>query len=663
MQDDLDDFESPYFDWDNDRMFDEAARTLIDKIANDPRFYSWADELEIVEDLAPEKGTHEQRGLLQAAREVFELTVLPGLEARASQLVDHALADPDLEHLPPWNGESGNADVNFPWGFTDPDPRVAEEFDRQLAASDVYRRMQEEARGRAESEARAIVGELPHRVRDLLVLASRNADRESLLEPWNEGASYRRRGWIAYYAQRIAREVYEESVLDRYSAAVKSLFSQGWRKKAIAESLEISAGRVDRLLDRKSGLDIADNDPLCGLVPELRGCGDAWRAVDLMRARKPKPFSGLSVDEKVALVEDTPDPELLRRLAKQGTRRTSEAIIDRHRLRGDIADDVLLTILSAYPGSWMRQEMIEAHRARPLPTRTALALADEDARVLLDCDDSTVLAARRIGRADFDMALAFRTFDVDVIERVLTAGSQSESFRYLVGLLVERPLTHEMIESDALSEALLFAAERVDDPELITTLRLIACQNPDIVTQHAEAANAGGTSSMSPVSIVSVALGKYHLSGSKPRVGVRSGAQALWAAVDLTDQHRVARVAVAEHGSDVVTLESTGNTFVATADAIRSFRKTETIEYTYVHMHLTSAVEVGNLYFQMPNGLPALGYHREMRKHPLDADGPDVQAIVWPIPFEPGIYSLDVPGGSAGLIAVSGGKVAVVGGP
>jgi hypothetical protein len=80
----------------------------------------------------------------------------------------------------------------------------------------------------------------------------------------------------------------------------------------------------------------------------------------------------------------------------------------------------------------------------------------------------------------------------------------------------------------------------------------------------------------------------------------------------------------------------------------------------------TSDIQFGDMAIRTPHELPALGYHWEMRKHPADPDGPDVEAIVWPIPVQPAIYSLDIhsfdtgPGMSAGLIAVSGSKVAVV---
>ena len=90
-----------------------------------------------------------------------------------------------------------------------------------------------------------------------------------------------------------------------------------------------------------------------------------------------------------------------------------------------------------------------------------------------------------------------------------------------------------------------------------------------------------------------------------------------------------------------------------------------------MYAHLPSAFEedVGGMTFVMPSTLPYLRYHREMRKHPRDAGDHDVEAIVWPIPFQPAIYSLEpvtnnsVVGVAGALVAVSGGKVAVIKGP
>lgn len=56
-----------------------------------------------------------------------------------------------------------------------------------------------------------------------------------------------------------------------------------------------------------------------------------------------------------------------------------------------------------------------------------------------------------------------------------------------------------------------------------------------------------------------------------------------------------------------------------------------------------------DLAIRTPHELPALGYHCEMRKHPADPDGPNVEAIVWAIPVQLAIYSLDIHSFDTGL--------------
>lgn len=658
-----DDVDPLYFDWDNNRMFDESSRMLIDQIANDPRFYDWDESDEIIHELAPLKSEDEQQSLLEAAWEVFERSVLPGLEARAREQVAQAVADPGVDALPVWHGESAAENEDFGCICTDPDPRVVEEFRRQLESTGALQRMHDAALARAEREALEIVGKLPRKTLDSLVLVNRNADREALLEQWIERPTVRRRGWIAYYAQKIARRECEQSVLDRYSAATKILTGRGWRKQAIADSMRLGVGRIDRFLDWPTGQDIADDDPLCELVPELRAHGDQWRDVSLMLRQKPKTFSRLSVDEKVDLAKKSSEDDVLIRLANQRSRRITEAIIIRHCERGDVGADVLQAILT-HLDWWVREKMTDAHRVRPLPKVAALSLARDDAGILLDCDDETAVAAKALGRDDFRVTLAIREADVDELCCILAAGAGTEAFDYLVELLIERPLPKSLQSSDSFLTALLGSAERAGDSELAAVLRLIACQSPEILSRYIEPSKSNGMAVVSPHLLVTVALGEYHWSGRNARGALRATAQAIWEASDMTTEQRLARTVVAEHGSEAVVLETDSNTYVATADAIRSFRKSETIEYTYVRMLLASAaaeLRSGDVTIRMPSNLPALGYHKEIRKHPADGDGPDVQAIVWPIPFRPAIYSLDVDlGKSAGLIAVCGGMVAIV---
>ena len=95
-----DDFESPYFDWDNDRLFDVATRSLIDRIAHDPRFTRGHEGREVAEEFAAHLPEDRRRRIENAAWEVFISTVGKDLERDASEIVQRALADPDFDALP-----------------------------------------------------------------------------------------------------------------------------------------------------------------------------------------------------------------------------------------------------------------------------------------------------------------------------------------------------------------------------------------------------------------------------------------------------------------------------------------------------------------------------------------------------------------------------------
>ena len=224
----------------------------------------------------------------------------------------------------------------------------------------------------------------------------------------------------------------------------------------------------------------------------------------------------------------------------------------------------------------------------------------------------------------------------------------------LVDLLVEHPLSESLRSSSSLSEALLRAAGRSADEEYAHLLQLIACQNEDVLEDMIRASSTGAPD-ISPEAIVAAALGSYHRSGRGTRAGVLPSAQKLWAGAELTSEHASARRAVAESGAESTTFETEHDIFVATSDAIRCFNKSESPSYTYVHLQLASA---NNHFGFMVGGssLPALGYHREVTAHPHDGDLPEVTAIVWPLPFQPAIYSV----GSAGSIAVSDGRTALI---
>ena len=162
-------------------------------------------------------------------------------------------------------------------------------------------------------------------------------------------------------------------MLDRYASAAKILVAGGMTKKAAAQALAISPGRLAKFLGRATGVDLDDEDPLCVRAPELIGAGSAWRqAPPATQQTRPKSFSSMTVAEREELAAETQDRDLQMRLAQLGSRRISAALIERFARVGDVEEDVLRAIIDKYPSPWMRPEIVVAHRARPLPPDLAL---------------------------------------------------------------------------------------------------------------------------------------------------------------------------------------------------------------------------------------------------------------------------------------------------
>ena len=655
---DFDDEEYLYFNFANDREFDDTTKRLIDQIAHDPRFGLGADGKAVAREWAGDIDDERFLAIEGAAYSVYKATVGAEIASAAEVHVAQALADPAFDALPAWSGEDP-AEEYFEKALPT-DPRLRDEVRYRLAQDPVFLKRQETARRELEELAAQLAGELPQRERDALVLMTRNADREALVSARIGVATSRRRGWTAYYVQRIVRGREETSVLDRYSSAVKALTAHGFSKAKIASVLALTTSRVDRLLERPTWRELDGDDPLLVLAPVLR---EQVTIPPLPPSTKPKSISRMTVADREALAMETTDPAMLERLATQASRRISEALLRRHVQAGDLTDDLLYPILTAYPSPWLRDEFAAANRERALPPRTALELAVTEPWTLFDSSDETAKRAAALGDDRYAVVLAMRDENLDGLTQTLQLPEQAPSFQLLVQLLVERPIADGLRSSARFLDALVAASDRAADPTVAAALRLAACQNPDVLADHLRAAVQTGSAGMDPTSIVTVALGPYHRAGQGGREVVREVATQLWAGADLTVEHSLARAVIVDRGADRVVVRTKLNTYVATPDAIRCYPNTDETGYTYVHLHLTAARNhhIGPNVIRTPGSLPALGYHREVGKHPSRPGGDDVRIIVWPLPLQPAIYSLDTGlSDVAAYIAVANDQVAIV---
>lgn len=656
---------SPFFDRENGRLFPPDLRQLIELIANDARFTSGREGTDVAREVAGHLTEERFQAVNYAAHKLFESTVGKKLRRRAAAMVRAALKDPNFE-VSPWLASVTEDSLERQY-FTDrinrEDSRLLGEIDRVLYSSSEYKELVEDTRKSVSADARKIYDELPTGTRDRLVLASRTVEREDLLVNYMGDVRPRRRVWYAYYVQRHARELHSDITADRYSAAVKHLFASGWTKKAIADVLRISASRMNSLLARPTVAAIADTDPLCALIPELRGKGGELRSQTAREAPK-VPVSSRPVRERTIIAATTNDADDLERLARDKSVTVASELIQRHRKHGDLPGAVLAEVLRRHSGHWMLEEALQAHEVRQLPDAAALELAKTYPGILLTSGRGAMDSIRKSQDPTLQSVVALMDADLGQLEEILSRRITDLGWKSLYDLLTGYLLPETLAANDSFAQYLVSVSERLDGTEEAIALRLVACQNRAAAEFHRKLNSEIGHPRMTPEQVVSAALGPYGRSGATRPNGVMRGAQMLWSMADLTLEHALARATIAHSGSESTTLETSTTIYVASPNEIRAFAKGDETTYTYVHLHLTAAREhhlpSGGV-LALPTILPALPYERDTVPHPSDPEGRKVSAITWPVPFSPAIYSLDVDmRSSSRFFAIADGRTALI---
>lgn len=669
MQDDAD---FDYVEELTSRRFDAETRQLIVRILQDQRFEPGPKGRAVVREFARHLGGNELRAIAAAASEVFEVAEAISSMSRweddeaeraaqrkqVSKFAKRVLEDPDFDPLPPWSGEDP-ADDYFARAF----PELSQETRARIEFRVLSDGRAAEAVGEVERFAARVAGDLPQTLVDKLVLSTRNAHRESLLRDQIGAVSARRLGWTAYHIQRVVKANAEEAVLDRYSAAAKTLNAYGWRKKDIAVALGVSAARVDRLLERATWQRLDATDPLLDAAPELRKtleeAGEPLGGYVGPPAKR-KALSRMNVAERVVLAQETDDPAILARLSKQGSPRISEALIERHVQAGDLSDDVLHAVLKSDSREWVRHEIALATPARPLPTRAALELATTEPWTLIEASSETLKEAAASGDERYLAVVALKNEDIDQLQQFLRHGEDSPAFQVLLELFDDRPLSDALKHDQPFIDALLAASERAIDRVVAASLRLVACQNRAVFEQHVHAGGATGPLDIHAADLAHAAMRPGRLSREADQRPLREVAMTLWGSADITTEHALARAVVNDKGRETVTIRTRHATFVATADAIRKYPNDDSTEYTYVRLYLRKmGYNMDGPALVQDFRAPHLGYRRESGKHPSNPDGDDIEVIVWPLPLQPAIYCFDIAVGTR-YIAVSAEQVAVL---
>ncbi|CAN7377986.1 hypothetical protein LJR044_002284 [Microbacterium foliorum] len=655
--------EDLYFDYAADAPFDDKSRRLVDQIAYDPRFGLRFGSVKILEAVTRGLRAERAQAIEDAARMVYDHRVRPDLERRASVEIGRILKDPRFDVLPPWfDAPEDGALAEI---VSEVDERVIELVLHSIAHDSRYEAAKKKALGKVEREAVILAGQLPQRTRDFLFFSNRIAERETAVAEILPDASPRKVSWTAYFVQRHVRSQDDESTPNRYSIAAKQMVLAGTPKKEVKGTLGVSVSRLEQLLLRPAAGRLDAADPLVTAIAELRDAPDAPITMPVeMVPERPKSVARMYVAELVELAERTADPDLLQRIVKRRSVLVVEALLRRHVIVGDLGDDVLGQLPEHFPRQ--HSDMLIAHKQRPLPPRTAIALASVYPTAVLNFSDESLSNFEAGGDERLALAMALRTSDVSALELVLERPERDPRFLLLIEMLAAWPMPGELSTSSAFASALTNAADRITSSSASTILRLAACQHPPELSRALERIRTSGTLDADPSVIASAVLGGYHELGDDRHQYLLDIAQQFWCAADLTVEHSLARAVVETAGQQQSVVRTPRVTYVASADAIRAYSNTDEREYTYVHLHLTAATEIRitgpvDVVIRKPSSIPALAYVRERGYHPDNPDAPDIEVIAWPLPFQPAIYSLDTSlSSSAGYFAVADGKVAVV---
>lgn len=655
--------EDLYFDYAADAPLDDESRRLVDQIAYDPRFGLRFGSVKIFEAVTRGLRAERAQAIEDAARMVYDHRVRPDLEHRASLEIGRILRDPRFDVLPPWF--DAPEDVSLAGFISEVDERVIELVLQSFAHDSRYESAKKKALGKVEREAVILAEQLSQRIRDFLFFSNRIVERETAVAEILPDASPRKVSWTAYFVQRHVRSQDDESTLDRYSIAAKQMVLAGTSKKDLKGTLGVSVNRLEQLILRPAAGRLDAADPLVIAIPELRDAPDAPTIVPAeVVPERPKSVARMYVAELVELAERTADPELLSRIVKRRSVLVAEALLRRHVIVGDLGDDVLEQLPEHFPRQHF--DMLIAHKQRPLPPRTATALATLYPIVVLNFSDETVSTFDAGGDERLAIATALRTSDVHTLTPVLERPERDPGFLLLVELLAAWPMQGNLGRSGTFASALTIAADRIASSGAATILRLAACQHPPELSRALEKTRANGALDAGASEFVSAALGGYREHGDNRHQYLLDIAQQFWSAADLTVEHSLARAVVERAGQQEIVIRTSLVTYVASADAIRAYSNSDEREYTYVHLHLTAAREVRvtdpvHGVIRKPSSIPALAYVREHGRPPDNPDAPELEIVAWPLPFQPAIYSLDTSlGSSAGYFAVADGKVAVV---
>lgn len=250
---------------------------LATRIAEDDRFEPLRGFLteQVLEESGIDFDSRVAMRIEQVARTIFEDGIGAQLEKKSRAIVRELIKHPDYDPL----------FVNYRFGadsaFIDEaidgqDPRLRSLVEEGLSHMSWNSGLADKAERQVKADARRLISEIPRLVLDQVGFVSRNASRDSILEPYLQSVSERRRSLTAQWIKNMDGEKNQVAREVRYAVAAQKLVIDGATKKSVAAKLSLSTSVLDRLLTLRvpETFEFSPDDPIVvELAPELRPRG------------------------------------------------------------------------------------------------------------------------------------------------------------------------------------------------------------------------------------------------------------------------------------------------------------------------------------------------------------------------------------------------------
>jgi hypothetical protein len=261
-------------DEDDDDELSPEMEELAKQIAMDERFteLGWDIAEELLDASGLDLDRHLSGRIIGIAQVIFSEGVGEQLEKESRGIVRELIKHPDFDPLTV-DFRDDRAHSYIDQALVGRDPRLKEMVQQEL--QNAAWKDRDKAEREVQKEAEQLLQTIPRLVLDHVGFASRNASRGTLLEPFLESVTQRRRELTGYWIKKLDGERGAGRKLEfRYAAASQRLHTGVATRSSIARQLQLSPSTVDRLLRSHvpNGFEFDADDPIVTeLAPELGG--------------------------------------------------------------------------------------------------------------------------------------------------------------------------------------------------------------------------------------------------------------------------------------------------------------------------------------------------------------------------------------------------------